>query len=137
MPAEFFVEIITPERSFFCEMVQSVILPTPTGQMSIQKGHEVMVISVAPGELKINQGKKWLSCSVAPGFVEVRPDETIIFTQAAEWPEEIDIRRAEEAKQRAEERLRQKLSEREYRSNKIALARAMTRLQLSKRKSKL
>lgn len=137
MPAEYLVEIMTPERSFFCEMVQSVILPTSTGQMSIQKGHEVMVISIVPGELKIHQGKKWLSCSVAPGFVEIRPDETIIFTQAAEWPDEIDIRRAEEAKQRAEERLRQHLSEREYRSNKIALARAMTRLQLSKRKSKM
>lgn len=137
MPAEYLVEIMTPERSFFCEMVQSVILPTSTGQMSIQKGHEVMVISIVPGELKIHQGKKWLSCSVAPGFVEIRPDETIIFTQSAEWPEEIDIRRAEEAKQRAEERLRQRLSEREYRSSKIALARAMTRLQLSKRKSKM
>jgi F-type H+-transporting ATPase subunit epsilon len=136
MAAEFLVEIMTPERSFFCEMVESVILPTPTGQMSIQKGHEVMVISIIPGELKIHQGKKWLACSVAPGFVEVRPDETIIFTQSAEWPEEIDIRRAEEAKARAEERMRQKISEGEYRSSKIALARAMARLQLSKRKSK-
>lgn len=137
MASEFLVEIITPERSFFCEMAESVILPTPTGQMGILKGHEVMVISITPGELKIRQGKKWLSCSVANGFVEVRPDETIIFTQAAEWPEEIDVRRAEEAKARAEERLRQRLSEREYTSSKIALSRAMTRLLLSKRKSKL
>jgi len=137
MASEFLVEILTPERSFFCEMVESVILPTSDGKMSILKGHETMVISVLPGELQINKAKKWLSCSVAPGFVEVRPDETIIFTQAAEWPEEIDIKRAEEAKERAEERLRQRLSEKEYMSNKIALARAMTRLSLSKRKFKL
>lgn len=137
MPSEFLVEILTPERSFFCEMVESVILPTSDGEMSIWKGHETMVISVLPGELQINKSKKWLSCSVAPGFVEVRPDETIIFTQAAEWPEEIDIKRAEEAKERAIERLRQRLSEREYKSNKIALARAMARLSLSKRKFKL
>ena len=137
MAADFLVEIITPERSFFCELAESVILPTADGQMSIWKGHETMVISIEPGELKINKNKKWLVCSVAPGFVEVRPDETIIFTQAAEWPEEIDIRRAEEAKARAEERMRQKLSEKEYKSSKVALARAMTRLSLSKRKFKM
>ena len=137
MASEFLVEIITPERSFFVAMVESVILPTSDGLMSIWKGHETMVISILPGELQINKAKKWLSCSVAPGFVEVRPDETIIFTQAAEWPEEIDIKRAEEAKERATERLRQRLSEKEYMSNKIALARAMARLSLSKRKFKL
>jgi len=137
MPSEYLLEIITPERSFFCEMVESVILPTTDGEMSIMKGHEKMVISIKPGELKINQNNKWRSCAVAPGFVEIKPDETIIFTQAAEWPEEIDIHRAEEAKQRAEERLRQKLSEREYKSNKVALARAMARLQLSKKNYKM
>jgi F-type H+-transporting ATPase subunit epsilon len=137
LASEFLVEIITPERSFFCEMVKSVILPTSDGLMSIWKGHETMVISVLPGELQINKANKWLSCTVATGFVEVRPDETIIFTQAAEWPEEIDIKRAEEAKERATERLRQRLSEKEYMSNKIALARAMARLSLSKRKFKL
>ena len=101
------------------------------------KGHEKMVISIKPGEMKIQKGGKWLYCSVAPGFVEIRPDETLIFTSSAEWPEEIDVRRAEEAKARAEERLRQKLSMREYKFNKLAVARAMARLQLSKKNIKL
>ncbi|MEF9987999.1 MAG: ATP synthase F1 subunit epsilon [Christensenella sp.] len=137
MAAEFLVEIITPERSFFCESVVSVIFPTDDGQMSIQKGHESEVVTVMPGEVKINTGKKWLICSVAEGFLEVRPDETIMFTQAAEWPDEIDVKRAERAKERAEDRLRQKKSAEEYRRNKIALARAMARLSLTKRKTTL
>ena len=137
MASEFLLEILTPERSFFCESIVSVIFPTEDGQMSIQKNHESEVVTVVPGEVKINTGKKWLMCSVAEGLLEIRPDETIMFTQAAEWPEEIDVKRAERAKERAEERLRQRRSEQEYRRNKIALARAMARLSLTKRKTTL
>lgn len=137
MATKFLVEILTPERSFFCDSVESLIFPTEDGQMSIQNGHEAVVATVVPGEVKLNLGNKWLMCSVAEGFLEVRPDETIMFTQAAEWPEEIDIKRAERAKERAEERLRQRQSEAEYKRSKIALARAMSRLTLTKRKTTL
>lgn len=137
MPAKFLTEILTPERSFFVDSVESIIFNTEDGEMSIQKGHESMVITILPGEVRINTGNRWLACSVAEGFVEVRPDETIMFTQTAEWPEEIDIKRAERAKERAEERLRQRQSAEEYRRSKIALARAMARLSLTKRKTKL
>ncbi len=137
MSTKFLVEILTPERSFFCDSVESIIFPTEDGQMSIQNGHESVVVMVVPGEVKINLGNKWKMCSVAEGFLEVRPDETIMFTQTAEWPEEIDVKRAERAKERAEERLRQRKSEEEYRRSKIALARAMARLSLTKRKTTL
>lgn len=135
--SKYLLEILTPERSFFCESVVSVIFNTQDGQMSIQKSHEALVATVEPGEVRINMGNKWVTCSVSEGFIEVRPDETIMFTQTAEWPEEIDVQRAQRAKERAEERLRQKMSEQEYRRNKIALARAMARLSLTKRKTKL
>lgn len=137
MAAEYLLEIITPERSFFCEMVEMAILPTPEGEMAIMRGHEKMVIAIKPGELRIHKVGKCMYCSVSSGFVEIRPDETLVFTSSAEWPEEIDVRRAEEAKCRAEERLRQRLSVREYKMNKLAVARAMTRLQLSKKNIKL
>lgn len=130
--AEYLLEIITPERSFFCEMVESVIVPAPDGEMAIMRGHEQLIISIDPGTLKIRQGSGWKYCTVAPGFVEVLPHETIIFTQSAEWPEEIDMCRAEEERCRAEERLRQKLSHREYVMSKVSLAHAMARIQLSK-----
>ncbi|HBU11765.1 MAG TPA: ATP synthase F1 subunit epsilon [Clostridiales bacterium] len=137
MATKYLLEILTPERSFFVDMVESIIFETEDGEMSIQNGHETMVISIIPSEIRINTGSKWLACSVAEGFIEVRPDETIMFTQSAEWPEEIDVKRAERAKERAEERMRQRQSEQEYRRSKIALARAMARLALTKRKTKL
>jgi len=137
MAATFLLEILTPERSFFVDSIVSIIFNTDDGEISIQKGHETGVVTVLPGEVRINKGNKWVTCSVAEGFIEIRPDETIMFTQAAEWPEEIDIKRAERAKERAEERLRQKQSAEEYRRSKIALARAMARLALSRRKTKL
>jgi len=134
MPAKYMLEVITPERIFFRGEVESVIIPTPDGLMSIQKMHEPMVAAVSIGTMKLCVDGEWLECTTSRGFVEVRPDETIIFSQTAEWPNEIDIRRAQEAKERAEERLRQALSHQEYMQNQIALARAMVRLRAGRHK---
>ncbi len=137
MPAKYMLEVITPERIFFRGEVESVIIPTPDGTMSIQKMHEPMVAAVTIGAMKLLVDGEWLECTTSEGFVEVRPDETIIFSQTAEWPNEIDIRRAQEAKERAEERLRQSQSHQEYMQNQIALARAMVRLRAGRRSRNL
>jgi len=137
MPAKYMLEVITPERIFFRGEVESVIIPTPDGFMSIQKMHEPMVAAVNIGTMRLLVDGEWLECTTSEGFVEVRPDETIIFSQTAEWPNEIDIRRAQEAKERAEERLRQALSHQEYMQNQIALARAMVRLRAGRRSRNL
>ncbi len=137
MPAKYTLEIITPERIFFRGEVQSVIIPTSDGYMSIQKMHEPMVASIVVGDMKLQVDGEWLQCTTTDGFVEVRPDETIIFSQAVEWPEEIDLRRAQEARERAEEQLRQKKSHQEYMQNQIALARAMVRLRVGRRNRNL
>ena len=138
MPAKYTLEIITPERIFFKGEVQSVIIPTTDGFMSIQRMHEPMVAAIKVGEMKLQMADgKWKECSTTAGFVEVRPDETIIFSQAVEWPEEIDLRRAQEAKERAEEQLRQKQSYQEYMQSQITLARAMVRLRVGRRNRNL
>ena len=133
MPAKFLAEILTPEKSFFCGEVESIIVPATDGYMSIQRMHEPMVLAILPGTLKIQVNGKWQECSVSAGFLEVRPDETILFVTTAEWPEEIDVARAERARKRAEEKLRQRRSAREYRENQIALARAMARLKVGRK----
>lgn len=137
MPAKYTLEVITPERIFFRGEVESVIIPTPDGYMSIQKMHEPMVAAIKIGDMKINVDGEWKQCITSNGFVEVRPDETIIFSQAVEWPNEIDIRRAQEARERAEERMRQKQSHQEYMQNQVALARAMVRLRVGRRNRNL
>jgi len=131
------LEIITPERVFFRGDAESVIFPTADGYMSIQKMHEPMVALVTVGDMRICVDGVWKQCTTSEGFVEVRPDETIIFSQAVEWPDEIDVRRAQEAKERAEERLRQTQSYQEYMQNQIALARAMVRLRAGRRSQNL
>jgi F-type H+-transporting ATPase subunit epsilon len=137
MPEKYTLEIITPERIFFRGEVQSVIIPTSDGYMSIQKMHEPMVASIVVGDMKLQIDGEWKQCTTTDGFVEVRPDETIIFSQAVEWPDEIDLRRAQEARERAEEQLRQKKSHQEYMQNQIALARAMVRLRVGRRNRNL
>jgi F-type H+-transporting ATPase subunit epsilon len=137
MPAKYHIEVITPERTFFNGEVESVIIPTSDGYMSIQRMHEPMVIVLSIGEMKLNIDGEWKECTTSSGFVEIRPDETIIFSQAVEWPEEIDMRRAEEAKELAEEHLREKQSYQEYMQNQIALARAMVRLRVGRKKQNL
>jgi F-type H+-transporting ATPase subunit epsilon len=138
MASKYTLEIITPERTVFSGEVESVILPTPDGFLSIQRMHEPMVCALSIGPLRLNLGgDEWRECTASEGFVEVRPDETIIFSQAAEWPEEIDMIRAKEAKERAEERLRQRQSYQEYMQNQIALARAMVRLRVGRQRQNL
>lgn len=137
MARTFVLEILTPERSFFSDNVLSVIFSAPDGRMSVQAGHERMIVELVPCECQIHTEKSWISCFVSEGFLQIEPEVTVIFTQAAEWPEEIDVRRAQRARERAEERLRQRRSDEEYRRSKVDLARAMARLSLTKRKTRL
>jgi len=87
---------------------------------------------VSIGNIGIKRDDKWESSVNSEGFMEVRRDGVMIFVQSCEHPEEIDARRAEDARKRALEHMRQKQSMTEYKQSKIALARAMARLQAGK-----
>ena len=104
------------------------MLPAVDGQMGVYPGHEPAVTAVEPGELRYKAEGKWEPAAVGAGFAEIKPDYVILLVGFAEHPEEIDRKRAEAAKERAEERLRQKQSIHEYYHSKAALARAMARL---------
>lgn len=126
------LEIITPERQFFNDKVESVVFDTPEGKRGVMADHTPMVIALTVGEIDIKHDDQWKKCFTSEGFIEIRPDKTLILAQTVEWPEEIDIRRAEEAKRRAEERLRQRQSLQEYHSTMSSLARAMARLRIKR-----
>ncbi len=131
MASTFKLDIITPERKFFSGDVESLVINSVDGEMCILKGHMPSVTVLRIGELRVKQDGKWQKYVASEGFVEVRPDETLVFAQTAERPEEVDISRAKAAKERAEEKLRQKLSMMEYRQSQIALSRAMARLRVA------
>ena len=132
MASEFHLEIVTPERKFFSGNVEMVILKTPEGEMGILKDHMPMVVAVAIGPIRIKKDGQWLEAVLTEGFMEIKQDKTVILADTAEWPDEIDVNRAEAAKQRALERLQRQLSEAEYIRSRAALARALARLKVGK-----
>ena len=103
----FYLEIITPERQFYIGTAEALVIPAVDGEMGIYPGHEPVVTAIEPGELRYKTEGKWEPAAVGAGFAEVKPDYVILLVGFAEHPEEIDRRRAEAAKKRAEERLRQ------------------------------
>ena len=134
MAKQYHLEIMTPERMFFDGEVESVIFNAPDGQIAVLADHVPLVSPVEVGWMTVKSDGELKYMFNSEGFVEVYRGGMLIFVQACEWPEEIDARRAEEARKRAEERLRQRQSITEYKQSKLALARAMARLRVSKRK---
>ncbi len=129
----FFLEIITPEKTFYRGEVESVNIPSLGGACTIMAGHQPMVFATDPGTIRITADGVTREAFMSEGFIEVRPDETIAFAQAVEWPEDINERRAAEAKERAEEQLRRNRSAAEFKLNQAALARAFARLRVKNR----
>ena len=126
----FNLKILTPEREFFSGDVDGVAADAPDGSVMILADHAHFIMPVSIGRIGIKCDGKWDYSVNTEGFLEVRNDGVVIFVQACEHPDEINERRALEAKKRAEEHLRQKQSMSEYKQSKIALARAMARLQV-------
>ena len=124
MAKEFNLKITTCDRSFYDGPCESIVLPAIDGEHGVLADHEPMVTAIVSGECRFTaNGKQNI---IAVGQVEVIVD-------TAEYPEEIDARRAEEAKIRAEEAMRQKQSILEYNHSQAALSRAMTRLKVKGR----
>lgn len=132
MANTFYLEIVTPERNFFSGDVEMVILRTPEGEMGILPGHMPMVVVVDIGPLRIKKDGEWLEAALTEGFMKIKQDHTIMLTDTAEWPNEIDINRAKAAKERAEERLHRQTSQLEYTRSQAALSRALARLKVSR-----
>lgn len=133
MSATFPLEILTPEKMFFAQDVEALTITSVDGQLTILKNHMPITAPLDIGSIKIKQNGKWREAFQSEGFLEVGERVVHVFVQACEWPEEIDERRAEDAAHRLEERMRQQRSIEEYHWSKIALARAMTRLRITKR----
>lgn len=133
MSKTFHLEIIASDRVFFEGDVEHLVITALDGLLGILPGHEALVTSLPTGELKYMVNGKWHYAAISEGFIEVMPEFSVILADSCELPEEIDIKRAEEAKIRAEERMRQKQSIMEYYHTQTALNRAMNRLKISQK----
>lgn len=133
MAKTFLLEIVASNHIFYKGDCEMLIFPGIDGEHGIMANHEAMVTCLSGGELRFQIDGKWQYAVVSDGFVEITPKYVVIIADTVERPEEIDINRANEAKLRAEERLRQKQGSMEYYHTQAALNRAMNRLKVTKK----
>lgn len=124
----FKLKVIAPERVFFEGDVEMVETVTTEGEIGILKGHIPLTAVVAPGVLKIHKDGEIKIAAIHGGFMEILKDEMLILAEICEWPEEIDINRANEAKIRAERRLKENKSEINVTRAELALAKSLVRI---------
>lgn len=129
------LEIVTPDRMFFSGEVESVIVRGVDGDLAVLKNRAPLVTPLKIGKVRIRIDGKEKVAALCSGYIIVSKEKTTIISDSAEWPEEIDIKRAEEAKKRAEKRLKEKPSEIDTKRAKLALRRALNRLDVAKMKN--
>lgn len=130
----FNLQIISPTRVFLDEEVDMVEMKTTEGEIGVLAGHIPLTAILEPGELKIHQDGKIRHAAMLDGFVEIRGKKVTVLAEACEWPEEIDVHRAEEAKIRAERRIKSGAKEVDMVRAEMALKKALTRIDLAGKK---
>ncbi len=128
------LEIITAERQVFADDVNAVIAPGIEGELGILPHHAPLMTMLKPGELLIRKDGAETYMVVSGGFLEIRPDKVIVLADACERAEEIDTTRAEEAKRRAEERLKTHPPGLDTARAQAALLRSLVRLRVAERR---
>ena len=128
----FKLRIITPDRVFYEGEAEMVELNTTEGEIGIYKKHIPMTVIIKPGILTITEESETKTAALHAGFAEILPDQVTIMAEIIEWPVEIDQDRAEQAKERAEERLQNKTPETDIARAETALLRAMARIEVLK-----
>jgi F-type H+-transporting ATPase subunit epsilon len=134
------LDIVTAERVVYSEEVDIIIAPGMEGQLGILPHHAPLMTILQAGELVVRRGGQEDILAISGGFLEVRPDRVIVLADQAERAEEIDVARAEAAKKRAEERLKEKPTEVDMNRVEASLRRAIARLNVAdkmKRRRKL
>jgi F-type H+-transporting ATPase subunit epsilon len=135
MAETFQLEIVTPEKMVVRDQAEEMQIPGKNGYLGILPGHAPLISELAVGEISYRNGGTTHHLSVAWGFAEVLPDKVTVLAETAERADEIDVKRAQEAKQRAEERLKSGSTDVDFNRAEIALQRAETRLDVAEKKS--
>jgi F-type H+-transporting ATPase subunit epsilon len=128
------LEVVTPDRQVLSVEVDEVTAPGANGYFGVLPGHIPFITTLGLGELGYRIGNQWEYLAITWGYAEVLPNHVTILTQTAEMAEEVDVERAERAKRRAEERLREwstTTADVDFERASTALQRAAIRLQVA------
>jgi len=126
-------EIVTPEETVYSENVEMVTLPAVVGQIGIYPLHTPLITQMVPGEIIVRANGRDLFIASGEGLIEVTGDRVAVLTDLAIAADRIDEAKAEEARRRAEARLREKLSDEEVASVNASLARSLAQLHVKRR----
>ncbi|MDK2822295.1 MAG: F-type H+-transporting ATPase subunit epsilon [Clostridia bacterium] len=121
------LEVVTPERKVLSEEITSLIVPAIEGYLGVLPNHAPLISGLEPGVVKYKMAGEYKKMAISGGFLEVVDNKVSLLANTAELPEEIDVTRALAAKERAEERLRNKVGVDIFRAE-MALRRAIARL---------
>ena len=127
----FKVEIITPDRIFYEGEASFIEFTTTAGEIGVYANHIPMTTVLAPGAVTIHNGEEETVAAVHAGFAEILGDKVTLLAEVAEWPDEIDVSRAEAAKNRAEERIASKAEGIDVARAEIALRKALVRIAIA------
>ncbi len=128
----FRLEVIEPDGIFYTGDVEMVEYNTTEGEVGVYAGHIPMTQIIAPGIMTITTGDEEKKATLLSGFVEITEDKVSILAEAAEWPDQIDVARAEAARDRAQKRLEEKGGADLLRAE-IALKKALLRIEAAKK----
>jgi F-type H+-transporting ATPase subunit epsilon len=127
------LEIITPDATAYSEEVEMVTLPGVEGQMGVFPQHVPLMTQMVPGEIIVRKDGHDYFLAVGEGLVEITGDHVAILTDLAVASEKIDEAKVEEARQRAQARLQEKLSDEEVASVNASMARSLAQLHVKRR----
>jgi len=127
------LEIVTPEATVFSEDVEMVTLPGVIGQMGIYPQHVPLMTQMVPGEIIVRRGRQDLFIATGEGLIEITANRVAVLTDLAVAADRIDEAKAEEARRRAEARLREKISDEEVAAVNASLARSLAQLHVKRR----
>ena len=133
IPSHLQLQIVSADRLLVNEQVDEVEIPGSEGYLGVLPGHTPLLATLQVGELWYRQGQEKHYLLIAFGFVEVQPDRVTILAQIAEPAHEVDLARAEAAKKRAEERLSKPTTDMDFERARIAMLKALVRLQVASR----
>jgi F-type H+-transporting ATPase subunit epsilon len=133
LPTRLVLEIVTPEGPLLREEVEEVIAPGECGYFGVRPGHTPFMSTLGMGELAYRREGEWRHLTCFWGWSEVLPDRVNVLAELGERAEDIDVGRAEQAKKRAEERMRAIKDEQGYMAAHADYVRAVTRLAVARK----
>jgi F-type H+-transporting ATPase subunit epsilon len=133
LPPNLQLQIVSADRLLVNETVDEVQIPGANGYLGVLPGHTPLLTTLQVGQLWYRHGETKVHLAIALGFAEIQPDRVTILAQIAEKSDEIDVSRAEAAKRRAEERLGKPTVDMDFERARIALLKALVRLNVASR----